>query len=65
MSKSMRPTDVALKMCGAKRRYLTAELANKALTRIRQRDPTTTLHSYRCPYCLWFHLGHPSKREQK
>lgn len=49
------------KTCGKKIKYIYAKSADKALKRfIMQRGlfPGEKMHTYYCPYCLHWHIGH-------
>lgn len=49
------------KTCGKKKKYSTARLADKALRGIVMKNglyPGEKLHTYYCPYCLNWHIGH-------
>jgi hypothetical protein len=47
-----------LKGCGAKRRFGCQEAAEEFLI---DKELTTEMHSYKCDYCRFWHIGHPKK----
>lgn len=53
------------KTCGKKIPYNTAKLADKAIESISKRKGfSEDLHSYYCPYCLYWHIGHNKRRKK-
>lgn len=59
-----------MKKCRAtgKRKYHTERQAGKDMMRIWSHDPSANiydLHTYVCPACKFWHVGHRSKYERK
>jgi len=54
--------------CKGKKKFDTVSEADKAKIRIWGKDPNcdfSDLHSYRCPQCGGWHVGHKSYYEKK
>jgi hypothetical protein len=49
--------------CSRKIQYLSESRANKAAREIqKKRRDGDGIHSYKCPHCHWWHIGHNMKR---
>jgi glycerate-2-kinase len=53
-----------IKMCLGKRSYQTRKMAEAVLHKAKKSGiiVTESMHSYRCPFCSKFHIGHQKKR---
>lgn len=45
------PQYIKMKECGSKKQYFSKEQADK-------RNPGKEMHSYKCNFCNFYHLGH-------
>lgn len=46
------------KDCGNKVKYATIKEAQDALYHIRSSGGDHNMHTYKCPYCHYYHIGH-------
>lgn len=51
------------RQCGHKRRYADAIAAGNVARYFRHQGQH--LAPYRCPWCGWWHIGHPNKRQKQ
>lgn len=60
---AFRPSDanpIKFRMCYRKRPYNSRAEADEKIKGIKMTDE---LHSYQCPYCTWWHIGHPMREK--